>query len=255
MSIDPQPKPDQMESELLTIREAASFLNVSPVSLRRWTDAGKLSCLRVGGRRERRFYKHDLLKFMGDAETATDMPEARRSSGAILEGLLIDYGSHLCSIYETDLGRVKMAVPFLAEGVRKGDTCIVIAGADSQSQIQSGLRDVVGDALAQQVIVSGGEPTGDQMYSFLEAQFIEATRDGGRGLRVVGDMAWSLDKGMTPEELQDFEMRFDQYLAHAYPVISLCQYDARRFSGVGLLGALKTHQDTFDFPLPRFLAS
>jgi transcriptional repressor of dcmA and dcmR len=50
-------------------------------------------------------------------------------------------------------------------------------------------------------------------------------------------------------------MRFDQYLAHTYPVISLCQYDARRFSGVGLLGALKTHRDTFDFPLPRFLAN
>lgn len=255
MSMDHRSNKIEPESDLLTIREAATLLNVSAVSLRRWTDAGKLPCLRVGGRRERRFYKHDLLQFMDDANGAADVAAPRQSSGAVLEGLLIDYGSHLCNMYETDLGRVKMSVPFLAEGVRKGDTCMVIAGADSQSQILAGLRNVVGDALAQQVIISGGEPTGDQMYSFLEAQFIAATRDGGQGVRVVGDMAWSLDKGMRPEELRDFEMRFDQYLAHAYPVISLCQYDARRFSGVGFLSALKTHQDTFDFPLPRFLAS
>ena len=38
------------ETELLNIKQAAQYLNVSEISIRRWTDAGKLACLRVGGR-------------------------------------------------------------------------------------------------------------------------------------------------------------------------------------------------------------
>jgi hypothetical protein len=33
---------------LLDISEAAQFLNVSETSLRRWTNAGALACLRIG---------------------------------------------------------------------------------------------------------------------------------------------------------------------------------------------------------------
>ena len=47
--------------ELLDIEQAARFLNVSETSLRRWTNAGRLACLRVGRRQERRFRRVDLL--------------------------------------------------------------------------------------------------------------------------------------------------------------------------------------------------
>ncbi len=51
-----------------------------------------------------------------------------------------------------------------------------------------------------------------------------------------------------------FEMRYEHFLAKQFPVVSLCQYDARRFSGVELLHALKCHTDTFGQPVERFLA-
>jgi len=41
--------------EYLNIEQAARLLNVSETSLRRWTNSGRLACLRVGRRRERRF--------------------------------------------------------------------------------------------------------------------------------------------------------------------------------------------------------
>jgi transcriptional repressor of dcmA and dcmR len=50
--------------EVLDISEAAQLLNVSETSLRRWTNAGVLPCLRIGLRRERRFRPADLLAFM-----------------------------------------------------------------------------------------------------------------------------------------------------------------------------------------------
>lgn len=243
------------EQELLNIREAAALLNVSAVSLRRWTNAGKLPCLRVGGRRERRFRRQDLLSF---SENSTPAPN---QSSVSLEGMLIDYGSHLCSLYETDLGRIKLSVPFLADGLRCGDVCFLIAGAHAQAEILRALAEAapdvdLDDAQARgQLVVSSGAPSGDQIYDFLEAGFVAATQSGNRGLRVVGDMGWFLDQGMDVDDLRAFEMRFDQELGHAYPVVSLCQYDARRFSGVGLLAALRTHQDTLNQPLSRFLAS
>jgi hypothetical protein len=67
-------------------------------------------------------------------------------------------------------------------------------------------------------------------------------------------MAASLAKGMMLEELIDFETRYDRSLADRYLVVSLCQYDARRFPGVGILQALRCYRDTFQFPLARFLS-
>src|SRR2546423_6864558 len=52
------------EPELLDIKQAAALLQVSEASLRRWTNAGRLACFRVGGRRERRFRRADLMAFL-----------------------------------------------------------------------------------------------------------------------------------------------------------------------------------------------
>ena len=66
-------------------------------------------------------------------------------------------------------------------------------------------------------------------------------------------MAWAYHQGIEGDELMDFESRYNQTLARRFPVVSVCQYDARRFSGTDVLGALKCHEDTFRYPLARFL--
>src|SRR5262249_44060890 len=55
-----------MKPPLLTIDEAARYLKVSKTSLRRWTTQGRLGCVRVGGRGERRFRADDLDRFLND---------------------------------------------------------------------------------------------------------------------------------------------------------------------------------------------
>lgn len=52
---------------LLNISEAADLLNVSKVTIRRWTNDGKLACFRVGSRKERRFLEADLRKLISTA--------------------------------------------------------------------------------------------------------------------------------------------------------------------------------------------
>lgn len=255
------------DDQLLDIHQAAHFLNVSIVSVRRYTDAGLLRCLRVGRRPERRFRQADLEAFLvqkrgeagpvppppGEAETAQPRPVH-----VALEGLEIDYGTHLCQLYETDSGRTKMSVPFIADGLAAGDACFLIACKPVADGLLRALKQRRGTLEADieagrlQLVCHVG--SGKEMLELLEAEFNQALQRGYKFLRLVGDMAWFLDANLDSEELVDFEMRYDQIVGHSYPVVSLCLYDTRRFTGVDILHALKCHEDTFKLPLARFLA-
>ena len=44
-------QPDPVDpASLLNIKQAPALLNVSEIPLRRWTDTGRLACVRVGAR-------------------------------------------------------------------------------------------------------------------------------------------------------------------------------------------------------------
>ena len=46
--------------ELLTIKEAASLINVHPNTLRNWEKEGKIQAVRIGSRRDRRYPKQTI---------------------------------------------------------------------------------------------------------------------------------------------------------------------------------------------------
>lgn len=247
--------------ELLNIAQAARFLNVSAVSLRRWTRSGELACLRVGPKNERRFRQEDLQAYLQKSAMPEVAASARAPAGRVahvdIEGIAIDHGSHICSVYKSDLGRVKLAVPFLSEGLSYGEQCFLIAGEQASRHILETLETAcsnLGDKIANgNLAVGKGEGSAAEMYAYFENALVKGTRAGGKPMRILGDMAWALDRGLGIDELIDFELRFNQFLAHQFPVVSLCQYDARRFSGVAILDTLKCHDDTFKYPLGRFL--
>jgi excisionase family DNA binding protein len=59
---------------LLTLEEAARLLGVSKITLRRWTRAGSLGCVRVGERGDRRFRREDLEDYVA-VRVRTSMTE------------------------------------------------------------------------------------------------------------------------------------------------------------------------------------
>lgn len=247
-------------SELLNIKEAAAMLKVSEASLRRWTNSGKLTCLRLGARRERRFRREDLMSFLERREdAAASTPAANRPSEVVLEGVAIEYGNHICTLYENDLGRLKWSVPFLADGLRNGDGCFLIATPSTREEILRHVReawDGAEQAIADgQLVESDGVAGGDAMCRFVERSLIMATGSGLRSFRLLGDMSWCLALGMSYEELLAYEMRYNHEIASRFPLVSVCQYDVRDFSGPAVLNALKCHEDTFNYSLSRFLAS
>jgi transcriptional repressor of dcmA and dcmR len=56
------------ENGLMTLDEAAAYLGVAKITLRRWTRDGQLPCVRVGTRRDRRFRKQDLDAYIANCD-------------------------------------------------------------------------------------------------------------------------------------------------------------------------------------------
>ena len=60
-------KPLQLEElpNLLTVREVAEFLRVSPLTIKRWGKRGKLPAIRINSRGDRRYRKEQVLWLLG----------------------------------------------------------------------------------------------------------------------------------------------------------------------------------------------
>lgn len=246
--------------ELLNIKEAAAILKVSEASLRRWTNSGKLACMRLGAKKERRFRREDLMSFL-ENRVADDAPKssAGRPTDVVLEGVAIEYGNHICALYGNDHGRLKWSIPFLVDGLRNGDGCFLIASEAVRDEILGHVRKAwngLDEAIETgQLVQSSGIPDGENMCRFIEQSIFKARQAGLRSFRLLGDMTWCLELGMTHDQLFDYERRFDREIGHRYPLVAVCQYDTRDFTGSAVLNALQCHEDTFKYPLSRFLAS
>src|SRR2546426_7368523 len=63
--LSPEESKVEVSGKLLNTEEAARFLRVSEASIRRWSDAGLLPAVRVGGRRERRVREAHPIQYLG----------------------------------------------------------------------------------------------------------------------------------------------------------------------------------------------
>jgi len=223
--------------DLLDIKQAAQFLNVSETSLRRWTNDGRLACYRVGRKRERRFRRADLLAF--------------------LETQPVE-GSHRCALYESDQRGAAQAAAFLGEGLRPGTVSYLVATPPARervlAQLESRGASLREDLQAGRLVLVDPAASGGGQYGYFETAFATAISGGAGALRLVGDMTWCLERGMTPDEIVAFEAAYDRRFGNGRPIVSLCLYDVRRFSSLSLLHALQGHPDTFRYPAEQWLS-
>jgi transcriptional repressor of dcmA and dcmR len=249
-------------SDILDIAEAAEFLNVSETSLRRWTNSGKLPCLRIGQKRERRFRRSDLLSFMeiqhGDGVAAPRRVDMRAISSAPTSiPLPNESARHLCALYSSDDGRLSLAVPFLLAGLREGSLCFLVAGPAARRAILKHMterrRSVGTEVERGHLLVSNYHKSPHKQWEYFDTQMSLAARNKFRSFRVFGDV-WELRKRNNPAAVIEYEDAYEQLIARRHPVLTLCVYDARRFDGVGVLNALRGHPDTVHEPRERVFA-
>jgi DcmR-like sensory protein/helix-turn-helix protein len=239
---------------LLNTKEAARFLRVSEASMRRWSDAGLLPVQRVGRRRERRFSQPDLVRFLNQPTgDRTTIGRQAPAATVTLGGVSVPIRSHLAPIYSTDMGGLRLSVPFLAEGIRAGQPCFLAATRNVLDRYLTALSEEHGIDLEEAVrarrllLLSGAESVGD-----LERLFGKALASGHTVLRVVGEMASIRQMFASDAEMMALEEAYE-IMAKRFPAVSLCQYDSREFSGETILRALKAHPDMFVQHLGGFL--
>jgi excisionase family DNA binding protein len=231
---------------LLDIEQAARFLNVSETSLRRWTNDGRLACLRVGRRRERRFRRVDLLAFLEREPAGTG-----RGAGSLTDGV------HLCGLYSSDEGQVRQALLFLMEGFRSGTVSYLVGTPEMRGRIVAGLErehsDLGGAMAAGRLVVSDYAESAAAQLVWWETRIEEAVRRGARLVRAIGD-ASAFVQAASRDELLEYEAEYERRIAHRFPVVTMCQYDVRQFSGLLVVEALRAHPHCFEQPAERILA-
>lgn len=57
--------------DLLTVKEVAQFLRVSPLTIKRWGKRGKLPAIRINARGDRRYKKESVLWLLGEMRKET----------------------------------------------------------------------------------------------------------------------------------------------------------------------------------------
>jgi excisionase family DNA binding protein len=182
--------------EVLDISEAAQLLNVSETSLRRWTNAGVLPCLRIGLRRQRRFRPADLLAFMEQPAPAQRPSNGKGGSMKMQdssdEPVAAIHGNHLCGIYGSDAGRLDLVVPFLLEGLRKKSVCFLVAPSRVQKVVLKAMKrrrsSLDSDIKSGRLVVSEHQKSPAAQCRFFETEMGKAEDEGVESFRVVGDV-------------------------------------------------------------------
>jgi excisionase family DNA binding protein len=242
---------------LLNTEEAARFLRVSEASIRRWSDAGLISSRRVGGRRERRFREADLVAYLGAGGPS---PEARHGAAPAqtnVGGVALPLHSHVATFYNSDAGRMRLTIPFLAEGIRAGQPCILAADGEVLASYFDALRKVAVDTESAMrtgllvVVLDGPGSTVESALDFWEQQFWQVLKTG-QTIRVIGEMACERKAFASDAEMMRYETAYG-LLAARFPTVTLCQFDVREFDGEMIFHAIRSHPDLFALNLGSFL--
>lgn len=227
------------DSDLLDIAQAAAFLSVSEASLRRWTNRGLLTCLRIGGRRERRFRRADLLAFLESPPT-----------GALT--------GHLCGFYSSDTARAHQMAQLLRTGLGAGSVCLLAAGLEVRERVlaepgrrRPSLRRAVDDGRLMVTEYADGRAA---QLRYWEVQFAALIRKGVRSIQVIGDVSGSgLARDNGFEQVLAYEAAYER-LSRRFLVSTVCLYDARRHSGQETAALLAQHPDFSRHPVAQLVS-
>lgn len=222
-------------AHLLDIKEAAHFLKVSEMSIRRWTNSGKLKCYRVGGKRERRFYTSDLEELLYNSQNQRLKPLG-------FEGQKVPDGSHMTHFYTGREEALDVSVPYLLEGIERSEGLLIVMPPDRSRELLENLElqgHPVGNWLKSgRLSVSAGMESPEEMIRYLIGFAVRA-----RAFRVLGDMIWTVRKGWDLTDLNTLEKAINL----RPPVengLLLCQYSLEDFSGTTIMMATERHRQT-----------
>jgi hypothetical protein len=162
-------------------------------------------------------------------------------------------GDHFCMIYRSPQEKFEAAVPFIQDGLARGEKCLYIAH-QSADAIRKALllhgvkveREQENGALIfateSETYLRGGRFDPTQMCVFTGERLEAALRQGFAGLRTAGEMDWAdgVDAGIHRAALLDYESKMAEFYA-SQRAIGMGQYAKYLFPEETLLEITRRH--------------
>src|SRR5258708_28668504 len=177
-----------------------------------------------------------------------------------LPDVMVQAGSHLATYFSSEVGRLRIAEPFLRRGLTLGQPCFLSASGRVLERYITALetdgKDELAEARRRGLFETAPAPgkTVEEAMTFWNDRITPALNGTGHTVvRIVGDMACVKESFGSFEQLLLFERRVDSILKH-YPTVAICQYDVREFDGQSLLEVIKAHPDVSDLGFTKFVS-
>lgn len=160
-------------------------------------------------------------------------------------------GEHYCHIYEAD-PQLDAIAAFLERGLERYEKCVYIGDAASLSAAVETFRnqgiDIPALTLSGQLEIVGGDTffikegrfAPDAMVDFLRFAAEFAIGRGYGGLRAVEEMTWARTGGLGEGEFVGYASKVNR-LCGLYPILAVCQFDARQLTPRAVLEVIKSH--------------
>jgi signal transduction histidine kinase len=158
---------------------------------------------------------------------------------------------HIALFYETLEEQVAAVVPFIRQGLERGERVMYVLEERSREELLDALRGGPVDidrALAsgqlsfhtlEETYLRGGYFDADEMVEFYRVAIEEATAEYP-ALRVTADMHWILEDETSIEEFLTYESRVNELFENE-DSIALCHYDLEAIPPDILTDIVRTH--------------
>lgn len=158
---------------------------------------------------------------------------------------------HVCAFFNSREGQNKVLIPFLKEGLERGEKILRImdprlrgeylsaysaGGIDVQAAEQNGQLEI---RHWHDTYLQGGRFDADEMLSLLE-EGLEANREKYGLTRAMGNMEWALEPVPGVTDLVEYEAKLNTVVAN-YPDPLVCCYDLNKHSASVVMDILRTH--------------
>jgi len=169
-------------------------------------------------------------------------------------GYTCNWGVHMCCLYETDAERDELVFSFLHQGDIDGDIVRYYHSGDSSETFRKeyawrypaeATHPNSGDRFTLISSAQRNYPNG-RFEPLSQDAKLKAVRDRalaeGCHIRGVGEMDWAASGVPGCELLLPYEARINGLFEKAPPILIICIYDLRKFSGATIMGVLRAHR-------------
>ncbi len=161
--------------------------------------------------------------------------------------------THLASLYESQDEQFATVVPFIRQGLERGERCLYAVDDNSKEEVLEALDDGGIDVKTaresgalvvhtkEDMYLRTGEFEQDAMLEFWQEALAEAQGEKGyAGIRAAAEMSWALDGDTSFDRLVEYEAKLNTIFSEDdYSV--LCQYNRTRFPPEVLSNVIQTH--------------